>query len=183
MIALLLPHTGGHAPRTAVDAVLASVPEIFRRVLRMPWRKRAVPAEFPAAGAATAPLGDPVLRDRWTWEVCAEYDAPRPTFTPRALTAGEQAAHASAMHEASLPYLPPLPTTADLRNEYFRPVNGRYLGTLPRRTPAATLGRAPWETGSFTVPADVTLVPARVHGETCVANVLEAERLAEAMQP
>ena len=59
---------------------------------------------------------------------------PVPTFTPRAVTKpsafpalspAQQAAHADAMHDLSARYLPAAP----------RPVNGRNLGTQPRRQP------------------------------------------------
>jgi hypothetical protein len=48
-----------------------------RRILRGMRREAAVPADFPAAGAATALLADaePVMRDRMLSEVRAETDA------------------------------------------------------------------------------------------------------------
>ena len=189
-VPLLDSHKGCHCRKPS-----SPVASFFRSLVRQWLRKRTVPADVQsrAAGAGTALIGGPhipadrfateseawtglraavermgqqhpatdpgmpVLRDRWTWEVRAEHDAQR---------------HADAMHGASLPYLPPVPR---------RPVNGRLLGDLPRRQPAATLNRAPWETGSFTVPGDVTLVPA--YGTVPVARVLEAERLASVMRP
>jgi len=129
MIAVLLPHTGAHCAQHA--PLLACLPPFFRRALRMPWRKPAVPAALPSAGAATPPDGVPVLGTRLLSDVRSTWSAAR--------------------------FKEPADPGAGLAR---RPVNGRSLGTLPRRTPGATLGRAPWETGSFQVPADVTLVPA-----------------------
>lgn len=112
------------------------------------------------ADSHPAPCSDgcnAVLRDRMLSEVRADWDKayPRPTYYGR--------------HDGDV--------IVDRRNHvHVRPVNGRNLGDLPRRQPAATLNRAPWETGAFTIPADVTLVPA--YGQVPVARVLEAERLA-----
>lgn len=177
-VALFASHAGGHCkPPSPVTL-------FFRRMIAAVRRRKAVPA-VAAAGAAEPsgwpccvhcltgspcippdnhpiPCSDgcnglPVLGDQMLSEVRAEQDKayPRPTYYPR----------------------PDGDVIVDKRNHvHLRPVNGRNLGDLPRRTPAATLNRAPWETGAFPVPADVTLVPA--YGQAPVARVLEAERLA-----
>ena len=64
-----------------------------------------------------------------------------------------------------------------------RPVNGRYLGTMPRRTPYPTAADPmvpletdddpPWDVSTRQQPA---LDDAPVYGEAPVATVLEAER-------
>ena len=205
MTAIYPRHAFGVALGDPQPTLLAAMSKFFRRVLRMPWRRRAVPAELRTAadlrtaGAATPPGfpccvhcedGSPceprdshlspcsdgcngVLAGRMLSEVRTEWNAWHDALTDREVAA-----------------LRPPKTLARQDGEVLiderghvtvRPVNGRYLGDLPRRTPAATLNRAPWKTGSFAVPVDVTLVP--VYGEVPVAEVLEAERLAKVMRP
>lgn len=50
---------------------------IFRRSLRLPWRKPAVPAGYETAGAATALINDaaPVLGDQWVSDVREQWNA------------------------------------------------------------------------------------------------------------
>jgi hypothetical protein len=66
----------------------------------------------------------------------------------------------------------------DQRNGiHVRPVNGRYLGTLPRRTPGATLPYEPLiDRGPNHPPWQTQEMPA--YGQVPVARVLEAERRA-----
>jgi hypothetical protein len=204
MIALLLPHTGGHAPRTAVDAVLASVPEIFRRAIAaVRWRK-AAPAV--CAGAATTlltpPDGQAVLGDKTIAQVRREYDT------------GQLAAIHPAAHGPERPTVLERPDGQVVIDEQHhvrvRPVNGRPLGTQPRRQPdpafleeeAAEAERSLYVRSQMrgavatSDPAVLRQViaalkrpertptePVPVMGETCVANVLEAERLAQVMRP
>lgn len=73
------------------------------------------------------------------------------------LTTAQQLAHANAMHEADAPL-------ADAQQR--RPVNGRSLGTLPRRKPM--VNRPPWETAELPV-----------YGEHPVAEGLAAEEEAD----
>jgi hypothetical protein len=197
MIAPFAAHTGAHV--AAAAPLLPSLPEFFRRLVRQWRRKLAAPADYPAVGAASTLLtgphipadrfateslawteldaavkhqghpatdpGIPVLRDEMLGKVRADWDQRSPAQAHAdAMHAGYRAATDRLRREAGLP------TVDEMREEYF---------ALPRRTPAATLNRAPWETGSFTVPGDVTLVP--VYGEKPVATVLEAERLAQGL--
>lgn len=72
-----------------------------------------------------------------------------------------------------------------------RPVNGRYLGTQPRRTPypsaadpmvpVETDDDPPWDVTTAQQPALDEDAP--TFGEAPIAMVLEAERLAEVMTP
>jgi hypothetical protein len=176
VIALLMPHAGHHAASHA--APLAILPQLFRRAIAAVRRKPAVPAGV-AAGAATAlltpPDGTPVLGDRMLSDVRRE----RNEDAEIAALSGPEI-RAPGVRKI-LPRADGQIVIGDDNRVHVRPVNGRLLGTLPRRTPAATLNRAPWETGSFTVPGDVTLVPA--YGQAPVARVLEGERLADVMLP
>lgn len=72
-------HAFDVAPGDPQPTVLTPLALFFRRALRLPWRKRPVPAAHPAAGAATPPDGLPVLRDRMLSDVRREYGAGLPT--------------------------------------------------------------------------------------------------------
>jgi hypothetical protein len=168
-------------------SLLTPVAEFFRRALRMPWRRPAVPAAIATAGAATTlltpPDGQPVLRDRMLSEVRAEHDAMSPA-----------AAHAQAMHEASEPYLPAVPASRAVT-----PVHaGRapWTGAQPvlDDEALAELDRRAWVLSQLPAnPARVTAGDMRraidslrampAYGQAPVARVQEAERLAGAMRP
>lgn len=68
---------------------------------------------------------------------------------------------------------PPAPAPAPRR-----PVNGRNLGTLPRREPITN--RQPWQTAQNPMLRDQPVVPRyapeAVYGEACQLDVAEAER-------
>lgn len=136
MIQLLREHPGRHLD----PCTLSAVPPFLRRVLRLPWRKPAVPVPHPGAGTALpsgdryehcehcnltceevhpVPCGfgcnDPVLGDRMLSEVRAELDAHR-----------RARQHADIMHAGyaravdRLRADAGLPTVDEMRREYFR---------------------------------------------------------------
>lgn len=61
--------------QAAFGALRPLAASTFRRAMRMPWRKPAVPAAVATAGAATSLLGEPVLGDRMISDVRAHADA------------------------------------------------------------------------------------------------------------
>ena len=141
-------HAFDVAPGEPQPSLLTPVAEFFRRALRMPWRKPAVPADVPAGTAAghypccahcedgspceprdnhpapcTGGCNDPVLRDQMLAQVREQWNAwhddmPATGFKPSA-----------AMDTGEFEVL-----DAKL-DAVLRPVNGRYLGTQPRRQP------------------------------------------------
>jgi hypothetical protein len=141
-------HAFNVAPGEPQLSVAGLVARFFRRAIAAVRRKEAVPA-VAAAGAATPPDGLRVLGDRMLSEVRREHDA---------LTDAEIAAlrprKRLARHDGEV--------LIDERNRVtVRPVNGRSLGTLPRRRPGATLpyveplverpGKQPWHTTQMPV--------------------------------
>lgn len=177
MMHLLMAHPGAHHVPTFYE--LTVIPFFRRLRLR---RKPAVPAELPpaaelrAAGAATALLGEPVMRDRMLSEVRAEYDGLTDleiaALTPR----GEH------------PY-PPLPT------RLLRPAGDGEIVIDERGRvsvcPWPPAARPMWDEPPAREPrtqVDLPVVPpARpyapepVYGQECQLKVEETERLAAEM--
>jgi len=130
-----------------------------------------------AVGIAVAVTGVPLaalgvwvgrMQDTGRHCACDARGLPRPTCYPR--------------HDGSV-------VVGERGDVRVRPVNGRYLGTRPRRTPwpsaadpivpAQTDDRPPWSITTTSMPA----APGPVYGEAPVAEVLESERLAKVMIP
>jgi hypothetical protein len=194
-------HAFNTVPGRPQPSLLTPVAQFFRRFLAGFRRRLPVPA-VAAAGTGTGPLAEP---DRFPCCVhCLSGSPCDPADShPRECDDGCNApvlgqdmlsevrarwdivgrlAKSARLPDAEIADL-------DARVDYWmrqprrRPVNGRYLGTLPRRHPGATLPRVeplvdrgpdhpPWMTGAFPV-----------YGQAPVERVLEAERLAGAMLP
>lgn len=160
MIHLLTAHPGHHVD----PATLGALPVFFCRVLRLPWRKPAAPADRHAAGAATAGA-EPVLGDRMVSEVRAESDArQRARQHADAMHAGYAAAADRLRQEAGLP-------TVD--QEAAELMRAEYIRSQTAETAAS---RDP-ETLQRVLDGLVNLdKPAPVFGQAPVADVLEAEQ-------
>lgn len=144
VVPLLDAHKGKHC--TARPERLS----FFRRIVAAVRRKPDLVGRAWTPGAAptallTPPDGTPVLGDRMLSDVRARYDAVH-TFKSSARLTDAEIADLDARLDAAL----------------RRPVNGIYLGTLPRRKPGATLpcvepltdrgpGHPPWPTQEMPV--------------------------------
>jgi hypothetical protein len=168
---LFAPHCGGHC------APPSRLARFFRRVIAAVRRGVPVPAGIPAGTGTVLLAGaEPVMRDRMISEVRARWDAERMNPGHQLLTDAELAA---LRPRRVLPREDGQIVIDERNHVHVRPVNGRYLGTLPRRQPGASLpyveplvdrgpGHPPWMTGAFPV-----------YGQAPVARVQEAERLAK----